>query len=145
MHHLQKTDRNKCDFYSKTRLAERQSAYSKSIHNFYSHVFGCKILVLPKMNSNAFQTKLRFLNPRKVLDVQAKWGIGYPFQELHVCRYPKEQKGECQKRLQNWECRADIHLDSSTHSASQLVLQTWHFIVFYFIVGVLCLEILFVF
>lgn len=72
------------------------------IHIFYSHIYSCKILAVPEMNSNAIQTKIRFLNPRKVLDVHAKWGICYPFQELHVHRYPKEQKGEYTKKLQNW-------------------------------------------
>lgn len=101
------------------------------IHNFYSHIYSCKILAVPEMSSNAIQTKIRFLNPRKVLDVHAKWGICCPFQELHVHRYPKEQKVEYEKRLQNWQCRADIHLDSSMHSANQLVVQTWRFILFH--------------
>lgn len=77
------------------------------IHNFYSNIYSCKILAVSEMNSNAIQTKTRFLNPIKVLDVHAKWGICYPFQELHVHRYPKEQKEEYQKRLQNWQCRAE--------------------------------------
>lgn len=71
-------------------------------HNFYSCIYNCKVLAVPEMNSNAIQTRIRFLNPRGVLDVHAKWGICYPFQELHVHRYPEEQKGEYQERFQNW-------------------------------------------
>lgn len=43
-------------------------------HNFHSHFYSCKILAVPEMNSNVIQTKIRFLNPRKVLDPHAKWG-----------------------------------------------------------------------
>lgn len=101
-------------------------------HNSCSHFYSRKILAVPEMNSNVIQTKIRFLNPRKVLDVQASWG-NLLFIPRSVCSAgtPKEQETEYQKRLQNWYCRADIFLDSSTHSANQSVVQIWHCILFY--------------
>lgn len=73
MYHLQKTDRRMSDSYSKTRLAKRHSAYSKPII-FILISTVAKILAVSEMNSNVIQTKIRFLNPRKVLDLHAKGG-----------------------------------------------------------------------